>query len=81
MSETNFEFSIGSDTDFEELIVDIGFNDNLVALITQENGFRNLRIRIYPPKNQEYWDFKLNEFEEIIQRSKKRLWELRKIED
>jgi hypothetical protein len=81
MTETNFEFNIASDVDFEDLIADIGFEDSLVALLTQEEGFQNLRIRIYPPKNTEFWDFRLDEFEDIILRAKKRLWELRKAPD
>lgn len=80
MSEINFEYTVGSDVDFEELIADIGFDTNLVALLTQENGFDNLRIRIYPPKDIEFWDFKFDEFDEIIHKAKKRLWELRKVD-
>lgn len=38
---TNFEFSVASDIDFEDLIADIGFGTNLVALLTQEEGFEN----------------------------------------
>lgn len=78
MKEINFEFTIASDVDFDDLIADIGFENNLVALLTQENGLQNLRIRIYPPKDKEFWDFKLDEFEDIIDCAKKRLWELRK---
>ncbi len=78
MTEINFEFSVASDVDFEDLIADIGFEDNLVALLSQEQGIENLRIRIYPPKDKEYWDFRLDEFQEIINRAKTRLWELRK---
>lgn len=66
---------------FEDLIADIGFEENLVALLTQEEGFDNLRIRIYPPKNAKFWDFRLDEFEAIIQKAKERLWQLRKISD
>lgn len=79
MKENNFEYSIASDIDFEDLIADIRFENNLVALLTQEEGFQNLRIRIYPPKNTELWDFRLDEFEEIIQRAKTRLKELQKL--
>lgn len=81
MKEINFEFTIASDVDFEDLIADIGFGDNLVALLTQEEGFQNLRIRVYPPKDKEFWDFRLDEFEDIIHRAKQRLQELRKITD
>lgn len=79
MKEINFEFSISSDVDFEDLIADIGFEDNLVALLTQETGFENLRIRLYPPKNGGHWDFRFDEFEAILQHAKRRLWELRKV--
>lgn len=81
MTEINFEYTVGSDIDFEDLIADIGFDTNLVCLLTQEMGFENLRIRIYPPKHQDYWDFRLDEFEKIIKMAKKRLWELRKIQE
>ena len=80
MKETDFEFSIASDIDFEDLIADFGFNNQLVGLLTQEEGFENLRIRIYPPKNQEFWDFRLDEFTEIIEKAKVRLNDLRKEE-
>jgi hypothetical protein len=79
MTEINFEFTVGSDIDFEDLVADIGFENNLVALLTQEDGFQNLRIRIYPSKNQMFWDFRLDELEAIINKAKTRLWELRKI--
>lgn len=81
MVETNFEFSIASDLDFEDLIADIGFDNNLVALLTQEEGFENMRIRISPPKNRPFWKFRLDEFESVVNEAKKRLWELRKMLD
>lgn len=81
MKEINFEFSVGSDLDFEDLIADIGFENKLVALLTQEEGLQNLRIRIFPPENQEFWDFRLDEFETVIQKAKERLWQLRKTSD
>lgn len=81
MKEINFEFSVGSDSNFDNLVADIGFETQLVALLTQEKGYKNLRIRIYPPKEEEYWDFKLDEFKEVINQAQKRLWELRKTEE
>lgn len=78
MKEINFEFTVASDVDFEDLIADIGFENELVAYLTQEDGFQNMRIRIFAPQNKDFWDFRLDEFEDIICREKKRLWELRK---
>ncbi len=79
MKEINFEYSVGSDLDYEDLIADIGFDNQLVALLTQEDGFENLRIQLYPSKNANYWDFRLDELEAIIQKAKQRLWDLRKL--
>lgn len=81
MKETNFEYSVASDTDYEDLIADIGFENNLVALLTQEDGFENLRIRIFLPKDMDFWDFRFDEFNSIIHRAKERLSQLRKKKD
>lgn len=79
MKEINFEYTVSSDVDFEDLVADIGFDTNLVALLTQDQGFEQLRIRLYPPKDKEYWDFPLHEFLKVIEDAKSRLWELRKL--
>jgi phage pi2 protein 07 len=71
MLKGNFDYSVGSDVDFENLVADIGFDSKFVAMLTQETGFKDLRIRIYPPKDAEYWDFRFDEFEEIIQKARK----------
>jgi hypothetical protein len=34
MKELNFEFNVASDEDFENLIADIGFENNLVAIFS-----------------------------------------------
>ena len=81
MKEINFKFSVGSDVDYENLVADIGFDNKLVALLTQEEGFENLRIQICFSSESKYWDFRLDEFEEIVQQAKKRLWELRKTDE
>jgi hypothetical protein len=78
MNEVNLEYSVGSDDDFEDLVADIGFGDQLVALLTQEKGVENMRIRIYKSKEMEFWDFRLDDFEKIIHRAKTRLLELKK---
>lgn len=79
MKEIDFELTIGSRLDMEDLVADIGYANYFFIFLTQEDGFDNLRIQIYPPPHKKFWDFRLDEFEEIINRAKKRLWELRKI--
>ncbi len=78
MEDVKFEFSVGSDPEFDDLVADIGFEDHLVALLTQEDGFDNLRIRIFPPIDEPFWDFHFNDFEKILNKAKERLKELRK---
>lgn len=75
----NFNFSIGSDLDYEDLVADIGFNNQLLALLTQEEGYENMKIKIYSRNGTVSWEFRLDEFEEILSCAKQRLWELRKI--
>jgi hypothetical protein len=79
MMENKFNFSIGSDLEYEDLIADIGYENQLVALLTQEEGFDNMKIIIYPPSKSHTWNFSLKDFEEIILKAKRRLWELRKL--
>lgn len=67
------------DLDCEDLIAEIYYENEFVALLTQEERFEHLRILIFPPKLTANWDFPLDEFEEIIFLAKKGLKELRKI--
>jgi len=78
MTEIKFEYSVGSDDSFNDLVADIGFDDQLVAMLTQEDGFENLRIIIYPPENTDFWNFRFDEFEAVIQKARKRLEELQR---
>ena len=81
MINEKFRIDIVGDLDYEDLIADIYFEDQILAVFTQEDGFQNLKIQIYPPKNQEFWDFRFDEFENVVQYAKKRLWDLRKISE
>lgn len=81
MKEKKFNFTVGSDLDYEDLIADIGFDNQLVALLTQEEGFENMKIKIFPRANGESWEFSLRDFEDVIKSAKERLWDLRKIDE
>jgi hypothetical protein len=81
MINGKFRTDIVGDLDYEDLIADIYFEDQIVAVLTQESGFENLRISIHPPKDKEFWDFRLDEFEAVIHNAKERLWQLRKISE
>ena len=79
MMSTNFRVDISGDLDYEDLVADIYFKDQFVAMLSQEKGFENLEIEIHLPKNQEKWLFKFSEFENALQYAKQRLWDLRKL--
>lgn len=46
---SKFKILISSDIDYDELCAEIFFEDQFVGILTQEKGFKNLKIEIYPP--------------------------------
>lgn len=79
MTNKKFNIVMADDLDYEDLIAEIYYENEFVAMLTQEGGFEHLRILIYPPKLSASWDFPFNEFQEIIFLAQKGLKELRKI--
>lgn len=75
----DFKILISSDLEYEELCAEIYFQDQFVAMLTQENGIENLEIQIHPPKNAPFWVFKFSEFELALQSAKSALLDMRKI--
>ncbi|WP_098039220.1 hypothetical protein [Estrella lausannensis] len=78
MTDSQFRVDIVGYLEYKDLSADIYFKDQFVAEIEQEDGFENLRIRLYPPKDRECWEFSFDEFQNVIQKTKHRLWELRR---
>jgi hypothetical protein len=80
-----FRVTIGSDVNLEDLSGDLYFDDQIVCVLTQEEGFENLKLELFgpPPKGKPHgdkWTFPLREFEEALAKLKQRLWELRRTE-
>jgi len=73
-----FKIVISSDLDYEELCAEIYFDNQFVAIITQEKGFENLELEIYPPDKKKSWIFNFLEFEKILKKAKEILWEMHK---
>ncbi|NGX62686.1 MAG: hypothetical protein KR126chlam6_00086 [Candidatus Anoxychlamydiales bacterium] len=73
-----FKIIISSDQEYEELCAEIYFENQFVAIITQEKGFENLQISIYSPSKKGKWLFNLVDFQEILNKAKESLWEMRK---
>lgn len=72
-----FRITVGSEPDFEDLVGDLYFDDQIVCVLTQEEGFDKIRVQIFSPPECGAWSFLLNDFEEALAALKKRMWELR----
>ena len=59
---SKFKIIMSSDENYNELCAEIFFEDQFVAIVTQEKGFENLEVEIHHPKNKNYWVFKFSEF-------------------
>ena len=81
MNNKKFRVDIVGDLDYEDLIADIYYENEFVAMLKQEQGFQNLEIEIHPPKDKKYWNFYWSEFSEVIEKAKQGLWDLRKLDD
>jgi|SRR3989344_3856838 len=68
-NDQGFEILISSDLQYEELCSEIYFEDQLVALITRENGLENAIIEIFPPSNSENWSFDCARFLKTVEKA------------
>jgi hypothetical protein len=73
-----FEFVIGDDPDHEDLVAEITYGNELVCMLTMEQGFDLLQLEIHPRKDCQPWCFAEQEFEDFLLKAKRRLGELRK---
>lgn len=68
----NFGVMLSSDSTYECLVSEIYYKGDfaqpmeLVARLTQEEGFEKLKIEFYPRKDDKVWIFDLEEFENAI---------------
>lgn len=76
----NFRVSVGDDPDYEDLTVEIYYKEYFLAMLTQEQGFKNLQLNIFSNPRGEAWAFKMNDFLAIVEHAKQRLWELKRVD-
>lgn len=76
--DSKFKIIMSSDIEYDDLCAEIYFEEQFVGIITQEEGFENLKIEIHPPQNTKFWNFKFSEFECMLKSAKEALWEMRK---
>ena len=73
-----FSFVYCSDEEYDDLIAEISFQGEFLALLSQENGYEKIDIQLYSRKDNMPWKFKLKDLQNAIEEATKRLWELRK---
>ena len=78
---SKFKIIMSSDIEYNELCAEIFFEDQFVAILTQEHGLENLEIEIHPPTHKKFWSFKFSEFETILKSAKESLWSMQKFRD
>jgi len=74
-----FHITVGSLPTHEELVGDLYFDNQIVCLLTQEQGHQYLQIEIFHSPNNKPWEFPLSDFEEALSALKTKMWELRRV--
>lgn len=79
--KSKFRIRICSDLDYEEMVVDICYENYKIATINQEMGIKNMQIEIFTPSgSQDSWEFPLDEFVEFLLLAKRKLIEMQRPE-
>ena len=78
MKNENYRIDVVGDLNYTDLLAEIYYENRCLATLSQEEGFKNIKIQIFPPNDSDCWELRLDEFEDILKKAKNRLWELRK---
>lgn len=73
-----FEGGALSDPRFEKLSEIIEYDQTCLAILSQDDGFSNLRIGLHSPYNQDYWNLPLEKFLDALQFARKDLYKYRR---
>ena len=76
-----FKIRICSDLDYEGMVADVCWNNNTVVTINQDQGIDKFEVELFPPVDQNSWNFPLDEFIENLNQAKKQLKEMQKLPD
>ncbi len=76
---SDFEIRAMSDSDYEDLIVEVLYKGEFCLLVSQEAGFDGRRVVIQPRQDGHAWDFSMKDLQAVLEAAASRLWELRKL--
>lgn len=68
-----------SDQDYDDLIAEGYIGGECLLIVSQEDGFESLDVAILPRRDGKPWQVKYALVEELLQKCKDRLWELRRV--
>lgn len=71
MDKNKFLFRVASDTNKEKVFIEVFYNGDQFAEISQEG--EELMLILLPPSHTKYWEFPLKEALEALQQAKKSL--------
>ncbi|MBN9378025.1 MAG: hypothetical protein J0H93_06585 [Chlamydiales bacterium] len=74
-----FTIELSSDLRYEDVVVEIMYNEETVATISQEKGLDKLEIEIFPPCEGKKWMFFFNDFLDALNAAKCFLLKMQKI--
>jgi hypothetical protein len=75
-----FRITVGSEPNYDDLVGNIYFDDCIVCIVTQEEGFDLMEVELFAPPEGSTWRFGLKDFEEALAALKNRMWELRRVD-
>lgn len=73
-----FRITVGSEPESEELVGDLYCDDQIVCVLTPDEGSQHTQMRLFGPPDGGAWSFLLADFEQALTALKLRMWELRR---
>jgi hypothetical protein len=58
----NFLLEISSDLDYEGMVINISYKNDIIAILNQDKGVDNIEIKIFSSINDECWNFIYKDF-------------------
>ena len=69
---------MSSDDEYEDLCAEIYHENQFIAILSQEEGFENLKIEFFSSKTDESWVFNFKELEQALMSAKETLQIMKK---
>jgi hypothetical protein len=79
MTEPEIRLVASSDPDYDDLIAEVYLDDECLMIVSQDNGFDSMDVQLLPRRSSQHWDLKYDVLIDLLQKCRKRLWELRRV--